>query len=88
LLLHKERADYGAQVVPKLARDLGVSDTVLYRCPRFARAFPILAARPELSWAHYRALLHSPYKAFVWHKLTPGERLLRSWQMRGAIFNT
>jgi endonuclease YncB( thermonuclease family) len=63
LLLHKERADYGAQVVPKLARDLGVSDTVLYRCLRFARAFPILAARPELSWAHYRALLQIPDQA-------------------------
>lgn len=57
LLLHQERAEYGAEVIPRLGRDLGISDTVIYRCLRFFRAFPILAARPELSWAHYRALI-------------------------------
>ena len=56
LLLHQNRAEYGAEVVPRLAADLGVNETVLYRCLRFARAFPILAARQELTWAHYRAL--------------------------------
>jgi hypothetical protein len=27
----------------------------------------------------------APYKADVWRKLTPGERLRRSWQMRSRI---
>jgi len=57
LLLHKERADYGKQVVEKLSKDLAISHSVLWRCVQFTRAFPILAARRELSWAHYRALI-------------------------------
>ncbi len=57
LLIHKERAKYGGQVVPKLAEDLGISDRVLYHCVQFARTFPILTARSEFTWAHYRALL-------------------------------
>ena len=27
----------------------------------------------------------SPYKAGVWGRLTPGERLRRSWQMRSRL---
>jgi hypothetical protein len=27
----------------------------------------------------------SPYKAEVWRRLTPGERLRRSWQMRSRL---
>jgi hypothetical protein len=27
----------------------------------------------------------SPYKADVWRRLTPGERLRRSWQMRSRL---
>lgn len=29
----------------------------------------------------------SPYKAEVWRRLTPGERLRRSWQMRSRLPN-
>lgn len=29
----------------------------------------------------------SPYKATVWRKLTPGERLRRSWEMRSRLPN-
>lgn len=52
----KERAAYNVRVVEKLAKDLKISDTVLYRCVRFAQQFKKVAARP-LSWAHYRALI-------------------------------
>ena len=41
VLLHQERADYGAQVIARLARDLGVDRTTLYQCTLFARYFPI-----------------------------------------------
>ena len=41
----------------RLASDLKISDTVLYRCARFAQCFPILADRPKLTWAHYRVLI-------------------------------
>jgi len=46
-------------VVEKLTEDLKISDTVLYRCVRFAQQFKKVAARP-LSWAHYRALITVP----------------------------
>jgi endonuclease YncB( thermonuclease family) len=55
----KERAAYNTQVVEKLTEDLKISDTVLYRCVRFAQQFKKVAARP-LSWAHYRALIAVP----------------------------
>lgn len=55
----KERAAYNTHVVEKLAGDLKISDTVLYRCVRFAQQFKKMAARP-LSWAHYRALITVP----------------------------
>lgn len=55
--LHAARADYGAEIVPRLETDLGINQTVLYRCIRFAQSFPKLAARSELSWAHYRLLI-------------------------------
>ena len=57
LLRYEDRADYGAQVMGKLGDDLGVSDRLLYQCLQFVRAFPILHARAELGWAHYRVLV-------------------------------
>ncbi len=57
VLQHKERADYGEQVVIKLARDLGTSETELKYMLQFARAYPIRPPADELSWSHYRELL-------------------------------
>jgi hypothetical protein len=57
LALHADEPTYGTQVMARLARDLKVSETVLYRCIRFVECFPILATRPKLSWAHYRTLI-------------------------------
>ena len=57
LQLNESRPGYGTETMAKLARDLDVSDTVLYRCVRFAESFPILAARPKLTWGHYRLLI-------------------------------
>ncbi|MBI4621990.1 MAG: thermonuclease family protein [Verrucomicrobia bacterium] len=57
VLLHQKRADYGAQVIARLARDLGVDRTTLYQCTLFARYFPIVGARRQLTWAHYRRLV-------------------------------
>ena len=63
LLLFKERADYGAQVIPRLARALGVGDRLLYRCLQFVREYPILSGRTELAWTHYRVLMEVQDKA-------------------------
>jgi endonuclease YncB( thermonuclease family) len=52
--------EHGKKIVAALAKDLGFGETVFYRCMRFAENFPTLAARPKLSWAHYRALITVP----------------------------
>ena len=57
ILLKKDRADYGAQVVLKLSKDLGVSASELGRMVEFARAYPISAPARKLSWSHYQKLL-------------------------------
>ncbi len=48
VLQHKERADYGAQVLERLSTDLGTSRTELSYMLQFARAYPIFPA-PEKS---------------------------------------
>ncbi|OGX11846.1 MAG: hypothetical protein A2351_01320 [Omnitrophica bacterium RIFOXYB12_FULL_50_7] len=57
VLQHKERADYGAKVLERLATDLGMSRTELSYMLQFARAYPIFRTSEELSWAHYESLL-------------------------------
>lgn len=57
LLAHQDRADYGKQVIFKLARDLEVSDSVLRRTVQFYHAYPISAGPRKLTWAHYCELL-------------------------------
>ena len=57
VLAHQDRADYGAKTIPRLAADLKLDRSVLQRCDKFYRSFPIWATWPKLSWAHFRALL-------------------------------
>jgi len=66
-ILHHDsrREHYGKQVIERLAKELDVSDSVLWRCLRFARSFKILAARQESfvnspSWTHFRELIKVP----------------------------
>lgn len=56
------RAGRGKEVVIRLSKDLGVSETLLYRCVKFFQEFPKVAARP-LNWSHYRALISLPEAA-------------------------
>lgn len=56
ILLNGDRADYGAKVFQRLERDLKISRRILYQCAQFARMFPIVNGRSQLSWAHYRTL--------------------------------
>lgn len=56
-LANKDRADYGAKLVPRLAAALQIHERLIYRCLRFYRCFPILALRSELAWTHYRVLI-------------------------------
>lgn len=57
LLLNQDRAEYGAKVMDRLARDTGISRTELNRMVEFAEAYPIRAPARELPWSHYRDLL-------------------------------
>ena len=57
VLQHKERADYGKQVIERLAEDLEMDRSELYRMLAFARAYPIVVPGQQLSWSHYKALL-------------------------------
>lgn len=61
MLQNKGRAEYGKEVVIRLARDLDISDRLLYRCLQFSEKFPILStwtksSHQTLTWSHYRAL--------------------------------
>ncbi len=56
LELHADEAGYGTQTIRRLTRDLGLEESLLYRCLRFARAYPIFAGRQKLGWSHYRVL--------------------------------
>ena len=49
LRLNADRAEYGAKVIPRLARDLDIDERTLYHCLQFAEYFPILSARSELT---------------------------------------
>lgn len=57
ILLHKERANYGEQVLKRLSGDLGASETELGYIVQFFRTYPISPPAEKLSWAHYRELL-------------------------------
>jgi len=57
VLQHQERAEYGKQVLLRLAKDLGLSETELGYMLQFARAYPIAQPAGKLSWSHYVELL-------------------------------
>ena len=57
LLANKQRADYGAALYDRLARDVERDKSTLLRTVQFYRAYPILAERRELNWNHYKSLI-------------------------------
>ncbi len=63
LLAHEKRAEYGATLYEKLAKDVGRDATTLSRAVRFYRTYPILAPGQELTWGHYRTLITIKDKA-------------------------
>jgi hypothetical protein len=60
VLKFADRAEYGAEVVANVARDLNVDRSLLTRCVQFAKRYPQLpigAGRHKFNWAHYRQLI-------------------------------
>ncbi len=63
ILRNKDRARYGAEVVARLADDLGFHKRLLYYCLRFVEKYPdlkIVNARSQFTWSHYRELISIP----------------------------
>jgi len=69
----EKRAEYGTEVIKKLAKELtaeygkGFDYSTLYKFVRFYKAFPAFLdsaspkSFPPLSWTHYRVLLQVQY---------------------------
>lgn len=57
ILLHRERAEYGKEVIKRLSGDLGISVTEIQYMVQFARAYSISPHAGKLSWSEYRDLL-------------------------------
>ena len=56
VLLKKDRADRGAQVIHQLANDTGAKERRLYECRQFYRCFPNLRLSANLGWTRGRLL--------------------------------
>ncbi len=58
-LQHKERADYGKELIKSLANDLGFGKVNLHYMVRFYKTYPIIQTVSEqLSWSHYVELTY------------------------------
>jgi len=58
-----DESTYGAQLVERLAADVGLGIRLLYDCIRFFRQFPTLPPSKELGWSHLRVLFMLPTPA-------------------------
>lgn len=95
-VLERERADYGAQIVVTLSRELagrygrGFEEKNLRRMIQFARQFPdpaiVATLSRQLSWSHFVALLplrSSEAREFYAHQAVAGRLTVR--ELRAAI---
>ena len=57
VLRNKARADYGEQVITRLAGDVGLSRSLVYQTLSFYRQFPKVQSPGKLGWTHYSLLL-------------------------------
>jgi len=58
-LQHKDRADYGKELIKSLASDLGFGKVNLHYMVRFYKTYPIIQTVSEqLSWSHYVELTY------------------------------
>ena len=58
-LQHRERADYCARVIGRLAGDLDIAKRNLHNTVRFYRVYPIVqTVSAQLSWSHFVVLIY------------------------------
>ena len=57
--IYADRADYGVQIINRLAADLKADKTTLHNCVSFAKTypkFPIVHRGVQFKWRHFREL--------------------------------
>jgi len=80
-LQHKERADYGKQIIDNLAEDLGFRRDELYRIVQFYNAYPIVVTvSQQLSWSHYIELIK--LKTEEERKFYEAQSIIEKWSVR------
>jgi len=60
ILQNSDRAQYGGEVLKRLAKDLKMDLSVLQRCIKFAKIYsnlPIEGGHPQFKWSHYLKLI-------------------------------
>ena len=80
------RADYGEKIVSNLSKDLHLSNSLLWDIMRFRRLLTILPTYRELTWSHFREVIHLPNRDQRFYYLRAANR--SSWsipQLREAI---
>ncbi|MFZ5801081.1 MAG: DUF1016 N-terminal domain-containing protein [Candidatus Omnitrophota bacterium] len=63
LLENQDRAGYGKQLFERLSESLQVDKNTLHQSVRFYETYPIVSARLQLEWSHYRKLISVDDKA-------------------------
>lgn len=57
-LKFKSRAEYGKNIIKRLAKDINFSPALIWRLLQFYKTYPILVTvSRELSWSHYEVLI-------------------------------
>lgn len=80
VLLHEARAEYGKEVLQRLASDLKRGERRLYEMVEVYRAYPILRPAAKLRWSHYVIL--SGVKDEALRKAYEETAAQRSWSRR------
>ena len=80
-LQHKERADYGEELIKSLANDLGFGKVNLHYMVRFYKTYPIIQTVSEqLSWSHYIELIYLSNKRE--RNFYENQSIINSWSVR------
>jgi len=80
-LQHKERADYGEELIKSLANDLGFGKVNLHYMARFYKTYPIIQTVSEqLSWSHYVELTYLSNKQE--RNFYENQSIINMWSVR------
>ena len=81
VLTHKDRAEYGEEIIKRLSLDLKTHERTLYRITKFFNTYPILTTLlSELSWSHYLILIDVAQTEE--RRFYERQTILHSWSVR------